>query len=350
MSEDSYFWDGNAVLGDDGPYTTQHVQDTFFRMLLNGTGDQGVLRGWLNEMLVSGAASPITVATGGAIVYGEFFQNDQAASVNIPTPAAGLSRYDQVVVRRSWAAQTVRIARVAGVAAAAPAVPILTQTVNVTWEIPLATVLVTDAGTLTVTDTRDYCTFSTDWPANAVDTEHYAVGSVTLDKVPNRTRYQLKGSGQIEPDDGLGAYTACSWTYGAVPLAPYPHWAFLNVQVDAGWVYFMAPTGLVGASVDIYVWSVPHVNGLGAGVENCQWDYNTYAGPYGGILATTNGTVNVDQQVRVNTTVYADQLIAGFAINEGDIFILQLIRDGVADSYNQDMRLLGIEMRWTADA
>ena len=346
MAETSYFWDGNAVLGDDGPYGTGDVQDTFFRMLLNGTGDQGVLRGWLNEMLVSGVASPVTVATGGAIVYGEFYQNDQAASVNIPTPAAGLSRYDRVVVRRSWAAQTARIARVAGVAAAAPAVPALTQTVNVTWEIPLATVLVTDAGAITLTDTRDYCTFSTDWPANAVDTEHYAVGSVTLDKVPDRTRYQLKGSGQIEPDSGANP---CTWTYGVGP-APYPYWEYANANLESGWVYFMAPTGLVGAQVDIYVWSVPDVNGAGAGAETCQWEYNTYSGPYGAVLANTNGNITPDQQLRVNTTVYADQLIAGFAINAGDILIIKLDRNGPVDSYASAMRLLGVEMRWTADA
>lgn len=342
MAETSYFWDGNAVLGDDGPYSTADVQDVFFRMLLNGTGNRGPLKGWRNDLEVSGAASPVTVAAGGAIVYGGFFESDQAASVNIPTPAAGLSRYDRVVVRRTWATYTMRIGRVAGIAAAAPAVPALTQTAGVTWEIPLATVLITDAGTITLTDTREFCTFSTTWPANAVDTEHYAPGAVTPADVPDRTRYQLKGSGQIEPDSA----NACTWVAGA----SYDYWQFADAATNAGWVYFQAPVGLVGATVDVYVWSVPDVNGAGGGAELCQWDYNTYSGPYGGVLGNTNGTINPDQQARLNTTIYADQLIAALAINAGDILIIQLSRDGAADSYNSAMRLLGIEMRWTADS
>jgi len=335
------FWDGIA-LGDCGPYSTAHVQDRFFRMLLNGTGNRGVLKDWRNELLVSGAASPVTVDTGGAIVYGGFFDSDVAASVNVPTPAAGLSRYDRVVVRRDWATQTTRIARRAGLPAAAPAIPALVQTVNVTYEIPLATLLVNDAGGITLTDTREFCTFSTAWAANAVDTDHYATGAVIASKVPDRTRYELKGSGQIEPDDT----TPCVWTAGA----SYDYWEFADAATTSGWVYFMAPVGLVGGTVDIYVWSVPDVNGGGGAPETCQWDYNTYSGPSGGVLGNTNGTITPDQAARVNTTVYADQLVAALAINAGDILIIRLDRDGAADSYNNAMRLLGIEMRYTADA
>lgn len=342
MAERSRFWDGNAVLGDDGPYGQTHLHNQFFRSILNGTGDRGVLRNWRDELLVSGGTSPVSVATGGAVLYGFLYDNDAAASVSIPTPSAGNSRYDLIVVRADWAVQTARIARVAGVAAAAPAVPTVTQTVNVTWEIPLATVLVTDAGVITLTDTRDFAAFTTEWPANAVTTAKYAVGSVTPAKVPDRTRYQLKGSGQIEPDSAA----PCTWVAGG----SYDYWQFADAATNAGWVYFMAPTGLVSAQVDVYVWSVPDVNGAGGGVENCQWDYNTYSGTYGGTLANTNATVNVDQQLRNNLTAYADQLIAGFAISAGDILILQLSRDGAADSYNSAMRLLGIEMRFTADA
>ena len=341
MTERSMFWDGIAV-GDCGPYTTLHMQDRFFRMLLNGTGDRGVLRNWLDELEVSGAASPVTVATGGAIVYGGFFASDVAASVNIPTPAAGLSRYDRIVVRRDWATYTTRIARRAGLPAAEPAVPALVQTANVTWEIPLATVLVDDAGTLALTDTRDFASFSTAWPANAVTTDKYAVGAVTPADVPDRTRYDLKGSGEIEPD----STTPCVWTAGA----SYDYWEFADAATTAGWVYFQAPVGLVGGQVDVYVWSVPNVNGAGIGAELCQWDYDTHSGLYGGTLATTNGTISPDQQARLNTTVYRDQLLAGFAITAGEILIIKLSRDGAADSYNSAMRLLGIEMSRTADA
>lgn len=341
MTERSMFWDGE-ILGDCGPYTTAHVQDRFFRMLLNGTGNRGVLPQWRNALEVSGIVSPVSVATGGAIVYGGFFDSNTAVSVSIPTPSSGLSRYDRIVVRRDWATYLTRITRIAGTAAAAPAIPSPVQTANVAWDIPLATILVDDAGTITVTDAREYCTFSTDWPAGAVDTEHYAPGAVTTAEVPNRTRYQLKGSGQIEPDDT----TPCTWTAGG----SYDYWSFADAATNSAWVYFMAPTGLVSAQVDVYVWSVPNVNGAGGGAETCQWDYNTYSGLSGATLANTNGSITPDQQARVNTTVYADQLINALSIGAGDILIVRLDRDGAADSYNSAMRLLGIEMRWTADA
>lgn len=340
MAQTSMFWDG--VAGDGGPYTQSHMMDTFFRALLNGTGNRGVLRGWLNELAVTGASSPVSVDTGAAIVYGMFYENDAGVTVNIPTPSAGTSRYDRIVVRRDWSIQTARIGRVVGTEAAAPAVPALTQGVGAIYEVPLATVLVNATGAITLTDTREYCEWTTEWPANAVDTEHYALGAVTPAKVPDRTRYEIKGAGEIEPDSA----NPCTWTAGA----SYDYWEFADAATNTGWVYFFAPVGLVSAQVDIYVWSVPDVNGAGGGAELCQWDYNTYSGPYGGTLANANGSITPDQQARVNTTAYRDQLIAAFAINAGDILIIQLDRDGAADSYNSAMRLLGVEMSLTADA
>lgn len=342
MTERSLFWDGNAVLGDDGPYTELHLHNQFFRSILNGTGDRGVLYNWLDALLVSGVSAPVTVAAGGAIAYGFAYENDVAATVSVSTPSAGLSRYDRIVIRATWANYTVRIARVTGVAAVAPAIPALTQTVNVIWEIPLAILLVDDAGTITITDARDYCSFATDWPAGAVTTAKYAVGAVTPAEVPDRTRNDLKDAGSIKPDSA----NPCGWTVGA----SYDYWEFADAVTEEGWIYFMGPTGMASGQVDIYVHSVPNVNGAGGGAENCQWDFDTYSGPPGATLPTTNGTVNVDQQARVNTTEYRDQLIAAFAITEGDILMIKLGRDGAADSYNSAMRLLGIEMAWTADA
>jgi len=342
MAERSLFWDG-AVLGDCGPYGQLHLHNQFFRSILNGTGDRGVLRGWLSELAVTGSTSPLTVGSGGAVIYGFVYESDAPMTVSIPTPSAGFSRYDRVVVRADWATQQARVCRVAGVAAAAPAVPALTQTANVAWEIPLATVLITDGGVITLTDTRDYASFTTSWPANAVTAAKYGTGCITPAKVPNRTRTDLRGAGSIHPDDT----NPCAWTAGG----SYDYWVFANAVTDKGWAYFQGPTGLVGGAVDIYAWSVPDVNGAGAGVENCGWTIATYYGPDGaGLTATVPAAVNVDQQLRVNTTVYADQLIAAQPINEGEILIIALSRDGAGDSYNSAMRLLGIEMRYTADA
>ncbi len=235
-----------------------------------------------------------------------------------------------------------RIGRVAGTAAAAPAVPSLTQTAGTIWEVPLATLLINDAGTISLTDTREFCAFTTEWPANVVEPGMFQEGAVTVAKIPDRTRYDLKGAGQIEPDSA----NACTWVAGA----SYDYWQFADAAQNDGWVYFMGETGDTGTGVDIYLWTVPDVNGAGAGAENAKWDYSAYYGDSGGTLTNSTGTVNVDQQARVNTTVYRDQLINNLAAVEGQIIALQLSRDGVGDSYNSAMRLLGIELNWTADA
>ena len=336
MTERSYFWDG-FVLGDAVMITQQRLMDRFFRSLLNGTGNRGVLKGWLDELEVSGTASPLTVATGGALVYGMFYHNDAPVSVTIPTPASG-SRTDLIVLRRSWSAQTVRVARVAGPGAA------LTQTALVTYEVPLASVTITSDGNVTVADTREFCQFCTTWPAGTVDTEQFTAGAVAPADVPDRTRWQLKGSGSLEPDSANPA----TWVAGA----SYDYWEFSDAAGDTVWVYFMVPAGVASYALALYTWSVPDVNGAGGGAENCEWDYIVYYGLDVGVLASTNGTATVDQQARVNTTVYRDTLVdlTAQSIDEGEILIVKLTRDGVGDSYNSAMRLLGVEMAWTADA
>jgi len=339
MAERSLFWDGTAV-GDAVAITQTHMQDWFFRCVAGAYDSRGIVRGWRNELAVSGTSSPVTVATGGAIVYGMFYDADEANSVNVTTPSSGLSRYDLIVLRRSWATQTVRIARVVGVAGAIPAVPALTQTAGTIWEIPLATVLVNDAGLLTVTDTRQFCALLTEWGANIVTAGMYEEGAVTAAKRPDRTRWDFRGANEIRPDSA----NPFVWAVGA-----YDYWEATDGVTTAGWAYFIVPDGTVG-NLDVYVWSVPDVNGAGAGVENCQWDYSIYYGGEGAIPTNVAGTTNVDQQLRLNTTFYDDAVYAGIAAVSGQVIAVQLSRDGLADSYNSDMRVLGIELRRTANA
>jgi len=339
MTERSLFWDGE-VLGDCGPYTQLHLHDYFFRSIMDGTANRGVIRGWRDQLEVTGTSSPISIASGGGVVYGMLYDSDSATTFSISTPASGLSRKDRIVLRRDWSVQTVRVARVAGTAAAFPSVPALTQTALVMWEIPLATVLVEDDGTITVTDTRQFCTPTTTWPANCVTLGSYEVGAVTSDKRPDRTRWETRGANEIRPNSA----NPCVWTVGA----SYDYWEFTDGVFTRGWAYFQAPVFTAG-TLDFYVWSVPDVNGAGGGAENAQWDYSIY---YGGQGAPTNatGTTNVDQQARVNTTFYADAFATAIPAIEGDIIAVRLSRDGAADSYNSDMRVLAIEMRYTADA
>jgi hypothetical protein len=340
MAERSRFWDGNAVLGDDGPYTQTHLHDQFFRSVLNGTGNRGPLRNWRNNLEVTGVSSPVSVDTGGACVYGGLYDSDSAVTVSIPTPASGLSRYDLIVVRRDWNTQTIRIARVAGVAAAAPAIPTPTQTAGTIYEIPLATILVDDAGTITVTDAREFCAYTTDWPAAIITGDMVVEGAVTLDKIPDRARYDLKGAGQCEPDSG----TPASWVAGP----SWDYWEFTKggPANDSIWVYFMGPTGLVG-TIDFYIWTGPTAVAAG----NAKYNYNIYYGSDGGALANAAGSILVAYGGAVNI-VTRSQIVAALAAGEGQIIAFQLTRDDGhgTDTYGNHSWLVGVEMSWTADA
>lgn len=335
MTEKSMFWDG-IVLGDCGPYQQSHLMDTFFRALWNGTGNRGVLKSYGNELAVSGSSSPLQVDTGAAMIYGMFYENDSATTLDIPTPTTG-TRTDSIVVRRSWTAQTSRVARKLGL--------VLTQTAGSIYEIPLAQVTINSSGTITsIVDTREFCTISTAWPANIIAPGDFAVGSITPGKIPDRTRYELKGSGQLTPD----ATNPPTWTVGA----SYDYWSFAAAATNEVWAYFMVPSTFAGA-LNFYYWSVPNVNGAGGGAENVKWDYNLYYGIGGGAaLTNATGTTNIDQQARLNTTVYRDAIVAALPAGPGQIIAFQAKRDGGAgaDNYAATIRLLGIEMEWTSDS
>lgn len=155
MAEGSRFWTTNNT--GDGPTAgysaanfNQFVRETF----ITDPTTEGVMYGVGNALAVSGTSSPVAVNTGAAIVYGFYYYNDASLNVTVSTPASA-TRIDRIVLRVSWAAQTVRVTRIAGVEGSGVA-PAMTQTANTTWDIPLATVSITTGGVITVTDARTY--------------------------------------------------------------------------------------------------------------------------------------------------------------------------------------------------
>lgn len=153
MAERSIPW-GGTVIGHAGPYTDDDWSDIWRKLFVYDRAKQGILLDYTGELAVSGIASPISVATGAALVDGKFYESDTAVNVVVPTPTVA-TRYDRIVLRKSWAAQTVLIARLEGVEGAGVP-PAVTQVDGTTWEISLATVEVTIAGVITVTDVRNY--------------------------------------------------------------------------------------------------------------------------------------------------------------------------------------------------
>ncbi len=180
FSEFSMLWATNGT-GDGGAggYTQSDWFDLLKRLLISDNeASQGVLVGYKNELAVTAGSGNVQVDTGAAMVDGIPYRNDGAGTVSIPTPGAGNSRIDRIVLRASWSAQTVRITRIAGTASGSPTAPALTQTANTTWDTPLAQVHITDGGVITVTDERVYCHF-----ASRVATENLADDAVTQPKI-----------------------------------------------------------------------------------------------------------------------------------------------------------------------
>src|SRR5690606_38751083 len=97
---------------------------------------EGVLRGVLAELAVSGTASPVSVAAGAAIVEGFYYKNDTAMSVTVPTPNSA-TRFDRIILRADHSARTVRIARLEGTEGSGGA-PGLTRIAGTIWEIHIA--------------------------------------------------------------------------------------------------------------------------------------------------------------------------------------------------------------------
>lgn len=157
MTEISRFWNGVAT-GDavEAPYDAP----TEFAEVLSSLGGGalnpnlgGVFRAELNMLAVSGTVSPVSIATGRAVVDGTWYENDAATTIAIPTPSVS-TRIDRIVLRKSWAAQTVRLTRIAGTEGAAA--PAMTQTPGVTWDFPLAQASITTGGVITITDDRRF--------------------------------------------------------------------------------------------------------------------------------------------------------------------------------------------------
>jgi hypothetical protein len=154
MTENSLpFQDG---AGDGGPYSADD-----WDMLLESVGlatgaNVGVIPGILNELAVTSTGNNnITVNTGRAQVEGTVYENTASESKTTSSPAVGTTGR-RCVLRKDWSARTVRITIISSADGTA-ALPALTQTDGVTWEIPLASFTITTGGVIgALTDEREF--------------------------------------------------------------------------------------------------------------------------------------------------------------------------------------------------
>lgn len=335
MAETSYLWD-NPGTGDSpaGGYGNSTLNQVIFRMFTNGTGDQGVLKNWLNELAVTdGGVDTATVATGGAILYGVWYETDASVNVNINAYRGGNCL---IVVRASWAAQTARIvARATGA---------LTQTAGVTYEIPLANIAIDGAGAITlVTDTRDYCEYSTTIPPGSIKSDYIAADTATIAKLIDQTRW-IDCAGASMRADATNPATWLAYNTNA-PL--YPRWEFPDAVTEEVWTTWRVPTDITSATMDVYIY--PVVNDITSG--DIRWTYDYWQAASGAAMATTAGAT-------VNTIAPAEGqshkavLLCSPAVTAGDIFHLKIGRTGghASDTYPDTTWLTHARASYTADS
>lgn len=209
MTQRSRLWDGSTV-GDatEAPYDAATEFSRIFMSIAGAAGVatnlSAVFRNELNQLNATGIATPVTVATGRALTWGAWYENDAPVAVVIPTPAVG-TRIDRIVLRKDWLNQTVRITRVVGVEGGAE--PALTQAEGTTWDEPLWRVTITTGGVITLVDQREFVggRLPNSWAAGSLI---YADTTTSLSSVPAGAANTILTS--------TGASTAPAWQSTAI--------------------------------------------------------------------------------------------------------------------------------------
>jgi len=238
-------------------------------MIYNGDENRGVLTNWLNELAVTGVATPVQVDTGGAIVYGMPYQNTAAVNVAVPSPTSD-TRQDYIVLRRNWADQEIRITRIAGVEGGG--VPAMTQSPAPSgtgiYDIPLATLSTTTGGVITVTDAREYCLFGGVPGDNAFDSTQITNGSIDWPDRETRTKRYFLPAGALQPVGAGDIYNYQFGVAGTVTTTAVPTWGggannegwqinAAGYEALAGKVpWEVAAEAIEGSTIYTYVWWV----------------------------------------------------------------------------------------------
>ena len=336
MAEESYLWD-NPGTGDSPALGYGHTEfmTEMFRMIFNGTGDQGVLLGWLNDLEVTdGGVDTATVDTGAAITYGFWYENDAALNVNIAAYRGGNCL---IVVRAVWATQTIRIV--------ARAVGALTQTAGVTYEIPLANVAINGAGAITlVTDTRDYCEFSTVMFQGLVNTDAIQADAVTTGKLLNQTRWLTRAAGALEPDGTNPA----AWTSHTTTTPYHDIWDFADAVTDAVWIAFRVPADFSGGNVTVKLKTQKESTASG----DVRWTYSIFDAQPSAVLVNTTGAAVQTLTATSDWEYYREHTLCAVALTAGDIVHMQIARDGAhaADTLTATVSILEVRVEYTADS
>lgn len=160
MAESSMFW-GGVSEGDCGPYDQEQFSEFMMALFCTDPTTQGVIRGMDldNQNLGVGYAGGgiLRVDSGNALVYGTLLHLPGFVDFTVEFNA-GHDNYYRVVLRKDWAAKTVRAVLLG------PKIgsfPVLTQVAGTIWEISLTRLICnTVADSISgYIDDSTYCVF-----------------------------------------------------------------------------------------------------------------------------------------------------------------------------------------------
>lgn len=243
MAQESGFWPTNGT-GDglSGGYASEQWQALLAALFVTDqAATQGVLRGYFNELAVTGSASPVAVASGGGIVNGLWYRNTASINLSVPTPSVGTTGH-RVVLQADYSPQTVRVVLLSS-ADGNGSFPALTQS-GLRWEISLATLSITTGGAITVTDTRSFCQFASDPQDNAVTTAKLANTAVTTAKLANDSVDDTKAGARVPQFYRRYGGSATDWATSGAVTVHTPE----AVREQAGVVVISLAASVVGST------------------------------------------------------------------------------------------------------
>jgi len=349
MTQRSGFWN-DAITGDanlltenaaDGigyrfsneEYVSPWV-DIFMRAILNGTGNRGVLKGWLNELAVTGVATPVAVDTGAAIIYGLWYENDSSLNVAIPSPTND-TRIDRIVIRRNWIDGTARITRIEGTEGGGA--PAMTQSAapggSGIYDIPLAQCSITTGGVIAVTDEREYCTFSTVAVDNSVATATIVNEAVDFAARDTTSKSVFFGGSDLLPLAGSFAYdednttldgsVTAAWGANAATMEGWQCSGSGTAQDRCFFVAFRPPADYVpDTEIEVRAWFIDDWAGATSIYFRSAWQIYTSNGEPELPGSYTSNTVSLTS---VLDTVHMEDDLATIPGLDGDELILYCV-------------------------
>jgi len=186
MAQRSRFWDGTTI-GDAtvAPYDAGTEFSEVMTAVAGLTSDPNK-GGVVSTISVSMfTATTLRIGAFEALVYGAWYQNDANIDITVPTPAAA-TRIDTVVLRKNWAAQTVRVFVINGTEGGSA--PALVQTPGVTWDVPIATLSTTTGGVTTITPNSARADFWYRTAPGIIKTDNSAIIQTPFQVNPLTTR------------------------------------------------------------------------------------------------------------------------------------------------------------------